>query len=317
MPSITSTAAFLGAVQRARRIDLCAYSLAPGKVENALIAAARRGAEVSVTLAGAPSMPSGLAHANSDALARLSAAGARTHEVTSSPGTFHAKLARVDAALYLDDRNWSDSGDTILRDLSVADRRGAMALLLGAESAKVPGAQLALDKRAALAKEMHVLAGARRGEEADISTESFGFSPQVYSTLLTLARRGVRANLLVARSDVAPGSLAERALQRLAQHGVLIRLGVRCEKLACIGERAWIGSANATYAPPQAVDWGIELRAGALVTKLRSRFCDAWARARPYEVETSAGKSARAVASVRASVSSRPSASSVASLRAV
>ncbi|NNM98651.1 MAG: hypothetical protein HKL91_02485 [Candidatus Eremiobacteraeota bacterium] len=262
MVTLATTSQFLAALQRARHIDLQAYALAPGPVEDALVAAARRGAEVSVTLAGAPFASAGPAAANERALARLRCAGVRTAE---SAGAFHAKLARVDGALYLDDRNWSARGDTILR--------------LPARDAS---AVLALSKRRALAAEAALLATARRGEQIEIASESFGFASPLYSLLRTLAARGVVVRLCVARADLQPDSTEDRALARLAAAGVGVRLGESSEKFALRGDRVWIGSANATYAAPGARDWGLQTRAVAVRTQLHARFERTWAHAHEY-----------------------------------
>uniref|UniRef100_E6Q6E4 Phospholipase D-like domain-containing protein n=1 Tax=mine drainage metagenome TaxID=410659 RepID=E6Q6E4_9ZZZZ len=262
MVTLATTSEFLAALQHARHIDLQAYALAPGPVEDALIAAARRGAVVSVTLAGAPFAPAGPAAANERALARLRSAGVRTAEAA---GAFHAKLARVDATLYLDDRNWSERGDTILR--------------IPAQHAS---AVLALSKRRALAAEAALLATAHRGERVEIASESFGFASPLYSLLRTLAARGVAIRLCVARADLQPDSTEDRALARLAAAGVSVRLGDSSEKFALRGDRVWIGSANATYAAPGARDWGLQTRAAAVRAQLHARFERTWAHAREF-----------------------------------
>ncbi len=261
MLTLATTSEFLAALQRARHIELASYALAPGPVEAALIAAARRGAAVSVTLAGAPFASAGPAAANACALARLREAGVR---VARSAGAFHTKCARVDGALYLDDRNWSANGDTIVR-LSASDR-GA----------------LATDKRSALAAEAALLATARRGARVEIESESFGFGSPIYAALRGLAARGVAVRLCVARADLQPGSAEERALTHLAAAGVSVRLGTSCEKFALLGERAWIGSANATYIAPGARDWGLLTRAAPVRAQLQRRFDRTWARARDF-----------------------------------
>ncbi len=262
MVRLVTTSAFLTALQRARHIDLAAYALAPGPVEEALAAAARRGAEVAVTLAGAPFASAGPAAENERALLRLRAAGVRVGE---SGGAFHAKYARVDDALYLDDRNWSKCGDTILR-LSAASDLGA----------------LATNKSSALAAEAALVAGARRGARVDIESESFGFGSPIYSVLRKLAARGVTVRLCVSRADLQPGSEEGRALTHLLQAGVGVRLGVGCEKFALLGERVWIGSANATYAAPGARDWGLQTRSASVRAQLQHRFERTWSRAKPF-----------------------------------
>ena len=294
MVTLATTSAFITALQRARQIELASYALAPGPVEDALIAAARRGAAVSVALAGAPFVPAGPAAANGRALLRLRAAGVRADECA---GAFHAKVARVDGALYLDDRNWSASGDTIVRVSSASD--------LGA---------LATNKRSALAEEAALLATARRGARVEIESESFGSGSPIYALLRKLAARDVTVRLCVARADLRPDSAEDRALARLAEAGVRVRLGASDEKFAVLGERVWLGSANATYVAPGARDWGLQTRAAPVRAQLLRRFERTWARAEdfvapvvqhPRSSAESPGKSARALASVRASTSSR------------
>jgi len=261
MVTLATTSQFLAALRRARQIDLRSYELAPGPVEDALVAAARGGASVSVRLAGAPFASAGPAAVNARALARLRAAGARTCE---SAGAFHAKLARVDGALYLDDRNWSVRGDTILR-------------VPASSSAAVTSS-----KRAALAAEARLLARARRGERVEISSESFGFASPLYSLLRNLAARGVQVHLCVARSELQPGGVEDRALARLAAAGASVRLGDSREKFAILGKRVWIGSANATYAAPGACDWGLQTGVASVRSQLQARFAETWAHARAY-----------------------------------
>ncbi len=260
MVRLVTTSAFLTALQRARHIELAAYALAPGAVEEALIAAARRGADAAVTLAGAPFAPAGPAAANERALLRLRAAGVRVGE---SGGAFHAKYARVDGVLYLDDRNWSESGDTILRLSAQADLDA-----------------LATTKSSALAAEAALVAGARRGAQVEIESESFGFGSRIYSVLRGLPARGVTVRLCVSRADLQPGSEESRALTRLAEAGVGVRIGATCEKFALLGARVWIGSANATYAAPDARDWGLQTRAAAVRAQLQHRFEQTWSRAK-------------------------------------
>ncbi len=262
MVTLATTSEFLAALQHARHIEVRSYTLAPGAVADALAAAARRGAAVSVTLAGAPFAPAGPAAANARTLARLRAAGARTAE---SAGAFHAKIARVDGALYLDDRNWSERGDTILR----------------VPVAEAP-ASLATSKQRAIATEVALVASARTGERVEIASESFGFASPLYSTLRLLAARGVGVRLCVDRGELHPGSTEDRALARLAAAGVEVRLGSSSEKFAIRGARVWVGSANATYAAPGATDWGLETRSPAVRAQLHVRFERTWAHARAY-----------------------------------
>jgi len=267
MLSLSSTAEAAAALRGARTAFLTAYALRHGEVFDALEAAARTGAHVSVRLAGAPYDDAGgsFARANAAIVSELRGAGVDAGLTAREDAPVHAKVLEVDGALYLDDRNWG-AGDLVLRDDDPGD----------------PG--LASHKREALAGEAALLRTARPGDDAIVESESFGCCNAVYSAVNRLANAGVALRVLVCARELSGNEREREILTRLARDGARIRVTCESDKLAITGQRAWIGSANATaaIALPDTVDWGCCSDDATVVAAVRARVASTWERARPF-----------------------------------
>ncbi len=274
MVSLSSTAQLVRAIGRAHSITFSAYILSPGQVLDALRAAGERGARVVVRLAGATFRDDAGATINSQAAARLRAAGADVKLCDES----HLKAAVVDGCAFLDDRNWPIAGaDTVVRD----DRAGDVWMLRKAIVGGVVGSsrRLTTDKDAALAQEERLLASARPGEDVIVQTESFGYGKEIYPMLARLARGGRHVRLLVAKRDMRQSQRERSAIARLERLGVEVRTSESNEKFALCGRHGWVGSANATYAYPGERDWGLRTDDPQIVDHLRDAFESRWAKA--------------------------------------
>jgi len=289
--SLASIPAFVAACAHTRSIDVTAYTLRPGLVEDALIAAARGGARVCVRLERDPLDDSaGSLHAaNAATIAALRAAGADA--ATTAPGepVLHLKAALVDGVAWLDDRNWAgDAHETLVRD---SDPDDVAAVAAGIRGERGADPHLRTDKGGAVALEARVIAGAGT-EPLAVESESFG-SGAIYDALLHRAQAGLPTRLLVAgREASGPGASGEterRRLARLAALGVQVRTGDAKgldfdEKFAVGAHAAWVGSANATYAYGVAGkqrDWGMTTRQPVLIDDLRAAFEGNWRAAIP------------------------------------
>ncbi|HVN70111.1 MAG TPA: hypothetical protein VMU38_10745 [Candidatus Binatia bacterium] len=260
MLRLSSTREVLTALHGAREIAVEAYTL-HGCVLRAVEAAARRGADVEVALEASPAgdARSRLAGENARVAAELRAAGA---SATLRHGA-HAKEIQADGALFLDEKNWH-LGDLVLR----ADAAGA--------------ASIATTKDDALDREARLLRASRAGDGVIVESESFGCGNPAWSALRALGRAGARPRLLVSERDLR-GSGRERAvLSSLARDGVRVRVCKDSEKLAACGDRAWLGSANATVAFGRwnMTDWGLCTDDATIARAVRDRLEDAWLRAR-------------------------------------
>jgi hypothetical protein len=263
---LSSTSEALAALGRARRISIDAYTL-HGPVLRAAEQAARRGARVVVRLAGDPhdDARGRLARENARIAGELRAAGA---EAALEP-SLHAKTIVADGALYLDGKNWH-AGDVVLRDADQAD------------------AAIAASKSAALSAEAELLNGARNGDGVVVESESFGCCNVVYGALQRLARSGASPRLLVSARDLRGNERERRALERLERGGVRVRVCYDSEKLAVCGDRAWIGSANATcaYGKFDMRDWGVAIADAAIATAVRTRLEAEWRGARELRMSS-------------------------------
>ena len=279
MLELSSRGALLGALASARRVDLAAYTLESGRLLDALGAAAQRGADVRVSLEAGPYARDSVRAAALREQNEATAAGLRAHGVSvrlaHDPGApLHLKAAVVDAALFLDDRNWPAGGnDTIVRTTARAEVSAARAAIAGRE-ASAP--KIALRKDRALADEARLIERTR-SDRIDCESESFSASP-VLRALLRAARRGRHVRLLVASRELnGGGSRAERsALRKLRQSGVDVRAGDSDEKFCVTKESAWLGSANATGGEPHTIDWGARTRRVEVVAQLERRFESNW-----------------------------------------
>ena len=270
MIAFDSVAGLARSLASARAVELTSYTLHPGMVLGSLVAAARRGATVRVRLDGDPvgGHAGALYRANVAAVAALRSAGANASLTGPREPVLHTKAALVDGVAWFDDRNWSGAlAEHVVR---VDDPRA-----------------VAVTKADALAREADVIehAGSAR---LDVESESFG-TGSIYAALLRRAQAHLPTRLIVAGREAAePHNGAERAcLARLGGLGVDVRVGDERhhdldEKFAVAADRAWTGSANATYAGGAAgaqSDWGVASGAAAFVSGIRTAFEANWSRA--------------------------------------
>jgi len=275
MTTLTSGATFVAALRRSNDIRLCAYTLSPGRVLDALVEAAERGARVCVRLAADPYGGDGIVRSNLAAIARLVDAGADA--ASASGSRLHLKAAIVDDVAYFDDRNWPSRGnDTVVRDDAVRDVSAVRAVFAGCRPP--PDARVALEKRAALAREVLVIDQARRGESIIVSTESFGAGNGVYAALGRAARRGAHVRVLVNAAIARENPAERRAIAALQREGISIRAGSSSEKFAVTGGRVWVGSANATVDVARQLDWGVALSDPRVACRERRAFEMRWAK---------------------------------------
>ena len=252
----------------AREVAFGTYFLGAGKMRDALVAAARRGAAVSVTMQDVPYRDDGSRAASTLASAdALRAAGANVTLLPRTSAPFHLKAVVCDGVAYLDDRNWSRDGrEMVLEDSDPADVALVREALGGRGGTN---ANLATRKDAALAREVALIDRAR---DVPVTVETETLGPSALSAALRRhARRGAATTLVIGRT--AADDPRERALLRSLRHdGVTIDRGGVNEKLALAGDTAWIGSANGTAAFPATpqVDWGMVTQDPALVGAVRT-----------------------------------------------
>jgi phosphatidylserine/phosphatidylglycerophosphate/cardiolipin synthase-like enzyme len=280
----TATASdVLSAIARSRATLVSAYVLRPGKLLDALEAAARRGAHVTVRLEGRPyaggdcAQQAQLAAENGAAVAQLRDAGADAAMVDtqdSNGPALHLKAAVCDGVAYLDDRNWPGDGqDTIVRDDFSRDVAAIEGALLHRYAR--PSKWFWTTKAQALRGEMRLLYGAQHAKRVDVESESFGPGSGTYGALKALAAAGVQCRLLVSQRDV--NAKTQAVLEDLQRLGVQVRAGDFDEKMAVVdGARAWTGSANATHPNGDQVDWGLRTDSPDVVQALESRFEAHW-----------------------------------------
>lgn len=261
MLQLSSTAQVVDALRRSRTVEAQVYTIR-GKVLQALEDAARRGAHVEVRLEAEPASDSkgALTRRNHALVAQMRAAGIDA----TLQSHVHAKRIDVDGTVFLDEKNFDGNADLVLRD----------------DDANDPA--IASCKSGALAGEAALLNGASRGDAVIVESETFGVTA-VSSALRALARNGESPRLLVCQRTLS-GNAHERAeLESLAAAGVQVRVCKDSAKLAVAGERAWLGSANATSAWGQfdMTDWGACTSDAAITAAVRERLEDTWAAARP------------------------------------
>ena len=283
MIELSSTAQLVRTLASARDVTFSAYVLPRGPVLDALQAACRRGARVTVSIESAPFRNDAGAKINAAAAARLRRLGA---DVRLTPNE-HLKGAVVDGRAFLDDRNWTiSSADTVVCDERPADALAVSNAILGRPGDASP--VLATRKDRALAGEQRLLESARSGEDVVVQTESFGYGKEIYPALARLARAGKHVRLLVAGRDLRQSPRERSAIAHLQRLGVDVRASENNEKFALCGKRGWIGSANATYARPDQRDWGLRSDAPQIVRHLRRAFETHWLTARPVSLSSRA-----------------------------
>lgn len=261
MIDLSSTREVVARLLTGHDIAAEAYTL-HGPVLRALEDAARNGARVEVRVEGRPygDGKGHLAAENARIVAELRRAGADA----SLGDPIHAKEIAIDGALYLDEKNWR-MDDIVLRDDDP------------------PGADhLPMTKREALECEARLLRGARGGDGVIVESESFGAGNTTFDALRMLGRAHAAPRLLVSERDLRGNRRERGALAALARDGVRVRVCRDSEKLAVAGDRAWLGSANASYADGKwnMSDWGVCTRNGEIVGAVRARLEQAWQTAR-------------------------------------
>ncbi|HTU82752.1 MAG TPA: hypothetical protein VMF61_11520 [Candidatus Acidoferrales bacterium] len=260
MVRLSSTRDAIAAVGGARDVQACAYTMRDGPMLRALEDAARRGAHVVVRLDGADRpAEDGIARNNRGIVRRLRAAGA---DAALRRGT-HAKSIVADGAAYFDGRNWGE-GDFVLRDDGACGVAGT--------------------KRDALALEAALLGRASAADGVLVESESFGTGNPVYGALHALARAGASPRLMVSERDLRHNARERAILERLQHDGARVRVCPDSEKFAVAGSRAWIGSANASFALRDAgdlTDWGLTTGDAAVVAAARDRVERRWTAAKP------------------------------------
>ena len=261
--SLSSVPDVLTRIGSARDVAFGSYFLPHGAMREALIAAALRGAHVSVTLQADPYRNPFGARCNAQAARILRHAGAAVSLLPSDRAPFHVKAAVCDGVAYLDDRNWTKRGPEIVvadddpKDVTLV--RDALAGHGGSDRA------LATRKDVALAREVQLVERARNAPVI-VETESIATSP-LTRALQAHARAGAKTTLIVARTSRRSPREAS-AIAKLVADGVVVREGGSNQKLALAGRTAWIGSGNATGAGGRnagQLEWGMLTRKKALV----------------------------------------------------
>ena len=254
----------IAAIDRAKNVKVDAYVLGSrGAMLRALERAADRGADVSVALCEKPASDDEEAKANARIADALRHHGVRVvNDPPTGPGSIHAKVAMVDDRVFYDDRNWrSSGGDDLIVSGDVDD-----ALSIRAK------AQVLADEAA--------LIRSGTGRSVFVATESFGPGP-VAKALLERAQRGDDVRLIYNPGEHVRGGEATLATMRAA--GVRIEESYQNHKFACVGTRAWVGSANATVAAGETgvgLEWGTELH-GTLAARVNALAEDMWHESDP------------------------------------
>ena len=265
----------IASIGAARTVTISAYTLSPrGKMSGALLAAAARGARVSVALDG--SAFGAAARSNARTIAEFNARGIRVH-LTERP--LHLKAAVIDGAVFLSDRNWTSGRghEVVIRDPYTGDRTIVERAILGDAGSNE---HLWLRKADALAAEARLVAQ-RASHEVLVESESFGAGTPLYDALRARARAHDSVHLIVAAFEYRRSSAEQRAVAALVREGVNVRIGTSGEKLALDGSNAWIGSANATHGLPDQVDFGFIFHNREIVAQLRAQYEQNWNAATP------------------------------------
>ena len=247
--TVSSCSRTIAAIGAARAVEFGAYVLHEGAMRDALVAAARRGADVRVTLQRDPYADDGdEAPANAAAAALLRAAGAHVTLLAREAVPFHCKAAVCDGVAFLDDRNWPRDGGLVLRDDDARDVALVESALRGEGG---DDGVLATRKDDALAREVALIDATPAATPLVVASEAFG-PGQVAQALMRRAARGGTTTLLIDEHEL--DAERRRAVDALARAGVRIRNDDAGEKFVLAGDRAWIGSANATYAGGERAD---------------------------------------------------------------
>jgi hypothetical protein len=248
----------VAAIDRAKSVKLDAYVLGRGAVFHALERAADRGADVSVDLCNDPAGKDDAKKWSASIAQELVDHGIR---VVTDPawglGSTHAKVAIVGDHVFYDDRNWRSSGgsDVILAtDIDEAFPLRSKAEVIADEATLIRSGE---------------------GHAILVATETFGPGP-IAKALLERAQRGDDVRLIYNPTESTHGR--ENALSALRDAGAHIEQSNENHKFACVGDRVWVGSANATITGGDTgvgLEWGTELH-GALAAKLDAQAEQLW-----------------------------------------
>ncbi len=284
--SLSSVPDAIARIGVARDVAFGTYFLMRGRMTDALLAAAKRGAHVAVTAQANPY--GGTARddrpaANLALAGELRAAGAEVTLLDRDARPFHLKAAVCDDAVFFDDRNWTGSGrELVIDDENAGDAAVVRAALAG--NARTPGghgaetAAVATTKGDALAREAALLDDARSAP-AIVETETIGNGP--LSHALRMHAKGGAATTLIVRPAKHRSFSERKTIHSLRRDGVTVLTSGTDEKLAVAGDEAWVGSANGTglfhtgrdgkpVNTGDQVEWGLRTREPQLVDAVRA-----------------------------------------------
>lgn len=264
-----ATQSLIDALDEARSVQLDSYVLANPRLIDALERAAKRGAKVQVDMCGDPAGDKRISRENTKTIQELQKHGVDVRlRLGEGPDSLHAKAALIDGHLFLDDRNWTESAwETVIRDDRPAD--------VAAWRNSVSNSHFAQRKQDALKLE-HDLILHSAGKHLVISTESLGPGP-ILDAVIARAEQGADVRLLFDDKLHVRGDTD--TLRRLREAGVHVRTTDAARKMACVGDAAWIGSANATRGGPE-WDWGMIVK-GELAQRLDAVAERTWDAAHP------------------------------------
>jgi phosphatidylserine/phosphatidylglycerophosphate/cardiolipin synthase-like enzyme len=270
--AISDSTALYGDIANAHTIEITAFTLqSNGPLVRALTSACRRRAHVDVEL-DYPDFPEVRA-TNDEAIRTLKSAGCNARPVDHP---LHMKVAVLDNAIYLSDRNFADGG-LFVRDTRADDRGVALQALNGVAGATDHFWTRKSDAIQAEAQLMHSAAGT-----LFVESESFGPGTAVFDTLIERRRAGVAVYLLVATSEFRSDARERAAVAQLIASGVTVRLSDQDAKLAVPDQiGAWVGSSNATSGLPDQIDYGMYLGGSTYAQEITRRFSADWARSVP------------------------------------
>jgi len=253
-----TTQTLIDGLPGAKRVELDTFVLRNSRLIDALEVAAESGTDVRVRL-GDPTAGS-QRKANLKAKDDLERHGVNVAiQPGYGPDAIHDKIARVDDVIYRDDRNWTTGEwETVLVD----DRSRA-------------GQDVTTTKAAALVDEVELIRHGK-GHEVLVSTESIGPGP-VVDALIARAKQGDHVRLMYKPGLHDLGR--DDALRRLRRAGVSIRESSANHKICIVGDRAWIGSANATSGAALMREWGQTVTAD-LAAQLRRTLEHVWGMAK-------------------------------------
>jgi hypothetical protein len=256
----------VNSIAHATVVTISAYTLAPtSRVGRALIAAAARGAQISLVLDG-----NGMAGANRDNATAATIYGQAGVRVRLSDYKLHMKACVVNGTdVFVSDRNWSASPASVVLQLPTSTRMQVERAILGQPEST---GTFATRKDAAIALEAALLTQ-RRSHTVLVSTESFSRSA-VSEILDQRARAGDSVSLVVAATEYRTSPSERTLLAKLARDGVKIYLGRNDEKIAIDGDAGFVGSSNLSGGWGDQVDFGYVFNDPQLVAVLTQHVRD-------------------------------------------